>query len=111
MFSTGVAGGSTGQEAFLSLAAGYQSVVADGGAEKTYLTGADASKVLEDMYSGKNLPGYYMRDFSVETGPDNPGRLIHYDKFSTALGYQATANKPGTIAFGHDAGDESGASI
>ena len=108
MFSTGVAGGSTGQEAFLSLAAGYQSVVADGGAEKTYLTGADAIKVLEDMYSGKKLPGYYMRDFSVETGPDNPGRLIHYDKFSTALGYQATANKPGTIAFGHDAGDESG---
>lgn len=108
MFSTGVAGGSTGQEAFLSLAAGYQSVVADGGAEKTYLTGADAIKVLEDMYSGKKLPGYYMRDFSVETGPDNRGRLIHYDKFSTALGYQATANKPGTIAFGHDAGDESG---
>lgn len=107
-FSTGVAGGSTGQEAFLSLAGGYQSVVADGGAEKTYLTGADAIKVLEDMYSGKKLPGYYMRDPSVETGPDNPGRLIHYDKFSTALGYQATANKPGTIAFGHDAGDESG---
>ncbi|WP_293986230.1 YadA-like family protein [uncultured Megasphaera sp.] len=108
MFSTGVAGGSTGQEAFLSLAAGYQSVVADGGAEKTYLTGADASKVLEDIYSGKKLPGYYMQDPSVETGPENPGRLIHYDKFSTALGYQATANKPGTIAFGHDAGDESG---
>lgn len=107
-FSTGVAGGSTGQEAFLSLAGGYQSVVADGGAEKTYLTGADAIKVLEDMYSGKKLPGYYMQDPSVETGPENPGRLIHYDKFSTALGYQATANKPGTIAFGHDAGDESG---
>lgn len=107
-FSTGVAGGSTGQEAFLSLAGGYQSVVADGGAEKTYLTGADASKVLEDIYSGKKLPGYYMQDPSVETGPENPGRLIHYDKFSTALGYQATANEPGTIAFGHDAGDESG---
>ena len=38
----------------------------------------------------------------------NIGTLIHYDKFSTALGYQATANKPGTISFGHDAGDESG---
>nr|WP_296903066.1 YadA-like family protein [uncultured Megasphaera sp.] len=35
-------------------------------------------------------------------------RYIHYDKASTALGYQATANQPGTIAFGHDAGDESG---
>ena len=30
------------------------------------------------------------------------------DKFSTALGYQATANQAGTIAFGHDAGDDSG---
>ena len=79
-FSTGVAGGSTGQEAFLSLAGGYQSVVADGGAEKTYLTGADAIKVLEDMYSGKKLPGYYMRDPSVETGPDNPGRYSRYHR-------------------------------
>ena len=107
-FSTGVAGGSTGQEAFFSLSAGYQSVVTDGGVEKTYLTGEDANKVLNDMYSGKKLSGYYISDPSVESGPDNPGRLIHYDKFSTALGYQATADKAGTIAFGHDAGDESG---
>lgn len=107
-FSTGVAGGSTGQEAFFSLSAGYQSVVTDGGVEKTYLTGEDANKVLNDMYSGKKLSGYYISDPSVESGPENPGRLIHYDKFSTALGYQATANKPGTISFGHDAGDESG---
>lgn len=107
-FSTGVAGGSTGQEAFFSLSAGYQSVVTDGGVEKTYLTGEDANKVLNDMYSGKKLSGYYISDPSVESGPENPGRLIHYDKFSTALGYQATADKAGTIAFGHDAGDESG---
>lgn len=107
-FSTGVAGGSTGQEAFFSLSAGYQSVVTDGGVEKTYLTGEDANKVLNDMYSGKKLSGYYISDPSVESGPDNPGRLIHYDKFSTALGYQATADEAGTIAFGHDAGDESG---
>ncbi|WP_299414470.1 YadA-like family protein [uncultured Dialister sp.] len=107
-FSTGVAGGSTGQDAMFSLAAGYQSVVADGGVEKTYLTGEAAIKVLDDMYSGKNLSGYYVRDPSVESGPDNPGRLIHYDKFSTALGYQATANQAGTISFGHDAGDDSG---
>lgn len=107
-FSTGVAGGSTGQDAMFSLAAGYQSVVADGGIEKTYLTGEDAIKVLNDQYSGKKLSGYYVQDPTVESGPDNPGRLIHYDKFSTALGYQATADEPGTIAFGHDAGDESG---
>ena len=108
MFSTGVAGGSTGENAILSLAAGYQSVVTDSGVEKTYVTGDDAEKVLEDQYSGKELPGYYTRDQSVDYGPGEPGRLIHYDKFSTALGYQATADEPGTIAFGHDAGDESG---
>ena len=108
MFSTGVAGGSTGENTILSLAAGYQSVVTDSGVEKTYVTGDDAEKVLEDQYSGKELPGYYTRDQSVDYGPGEPGRLIHYDKFSTALGYQATADEPGTIAFGHDAGDESG---
>lgn len=108
MFSTGVAGGSTGENAILSLAAGYQSVVTDSGVEKTYVTGDDAEKVLEDQYSGKELPGYYTRDQSVDYGPGEPGRLIHYDKFATALGYQATADEYGTIAFGHDADDESG---
>lgn len=108
MLSTGVAGGSTGENAILSLAAGYQSVVTDSGVEKTYVTGDDAEKVLEDQYSGKELPGYYTRDQSVDYGPGEPGRLIHYDKFATALGYQATADEYGTIAFGHDAGDESG---
>ena len=108
MFSTGVAGGSTGENAILSLAAGYQSVVTNSGVEKTYVTGDDAEKVLEDQYSGKELPGYYTRDWSVDYGPGEPGRLIHYDKFATALGYQATADEYGTIAFGHDAGDESG---
>ena len=108
MFSTGVAGGSTGENTILSLAAGYQSVVTDSGVEKTYVTGDDAEKVLEDQYSGKELPGYYTRDQSVDYGPGEPGRLIHYDKFATALGYQATADEYGTIAFGHDAGDESG---
>lgn len=68
MFSTGVAGGSTGENAILSLAAGYQSVVTDSGVEKTYVTGDDAEKVLEDQYSGKELPGYYTRDQSVDYG-------------------------------------------
>ena len=52
-----------------------------------------------------SLTGYYMEDPESSIGN---AKFIHYDKFSTALGYQATANKPGTIAFGHDAGDESG---
>ena len=113
MFSTGVAGGSTGQDAFFSLAAGYQAVVADGGVEKTYLDEnnpndiKEMEKVEEAIQNGnmRSLPGYYMEDPESSLGN---AKFIHYDKFSTALGYQATANEPGTIAFGHDAGDESG---
>lgn len=113
MFSTGVAGGSTGQDAFFSLAAGYQAVVADGGVEKTYLDEnnpndiKEMEKVEEAIQNGNmhSLPGYYMEDPESSRGN---AKFIHYDKFSTALGYQATANTPGTIAFGHDAGDESG---
>ena len=113
MFSTGVAGGSTGQDAFFSLAAGYQAVVADGGVEKTYLDEnnpndiKEMEKVEEAIQNGNmhSLPGYYMEDPESSLGN---AKFIHYDKFSTALGYQATANEPGTIAFGHDAGDESG---
>ena len=113
MFSTGVAGGSTGQDAFFSLAAGYQAVVADGGVEKTYLDEnnpndiKEMEKVEEAFENGnmRSLPGYYMEDPESSLGN---AKFIHYDKFSTALGYQATANEPGTIAFGHDAGDESG---
>ena len=108
MFSTGVAGGSTGQDAFFSLAAGYKSVVADSGVEKTFITGDESEKIQEDMAAGKELSGFYMGDPSDMPELGNTGTLIHYDKFSTALGYQATANQPGTIAFGHDAGDESG---
>lgn len=108
MFSTGVAGGSTGQDAFFSLAAGYKSVVADSGVEKTFITGDESEKIQEDMEAGKELSGFYMADPSDMPELGNIGTLIHYDKFSTALGYQATANKPGTISFGHDAGDESG---
>lgn len=115
-FSTGVAGGSTGQDAMFSLAAGYQSVVADSGIEKTDLSSdnpEDADEInkfveayeAEDKSKIESLSGYYKID------PDSGFgyiKLTHYDKFSTALGYQATADEPGTIAFGHDAGDESG---
>ena len=61
IYSVGIAGGSTGDKADYSLAAGNQSVV------------------------------------TVANG--------------TAIGYQATANKAGTIAFGHDAGDVSGYTV
>ena len=108
MFSTGVAGGSTGQDAFFSLAAGYKSVVADSGVEKTFITGDESEKIQEDIAAGKELSGFYMGDPSDMPELGHTGTLIHYDKFSTALGYQATADEAGTIAFGHDAGDESG---
>lgn len=118
-FSTGVAGGSTGQDAMFSLAAGYQSVVADSGIEKTDLSednpeDADElnkySEALEAYGEGdkskmESLSGYYELDPDSSMGH---AKVTHYDKFSTALGYQATADEPGTIAFGHDAGDESG---
>lgn len=119
MYSTGVAGGSTGKDAMFSLAAGYQSLVADSGIEKTDLSednpeDADElnkySEALEAYGEGdkskmESLSGYYKWDPDSSMGH---AKVTHYDKFSTALGYQATANKPGTIAFGHDAGDESG---
>lgn len=119
MYSTGVAGGSTGKDAMLSLAAGYQSVVADSGIEKTDLSednpeDADElnkySEALEAYGEGdkskmESLSGYYELDPDSSMGH---AKVTHYDKFSTALGYQATADEPGTIAFGHDAGDESG---
>ena len=119
MYSTGVAGGSTGKDAMLSLAAGYQSVVADSGIEKTDLSednpeDADElnkySEALEAYGEGdkskmESLSGYYEPDPDSSMGH---AKVTHYDKFSTALGYQATADEPGTIAFGHDAGDESG---
>ena len=103
----------------LSLAAGYQSVVADSGIEKTDLSednpeDADElnkySEALEAYGEGdkskmESLSGYYELDPDSSMGH---AKVTHYDKFSTALGYQATADEPGTIAFGHDAGDESG---
>lgn len=119
-FSTGVAGGSTGQDAMFSLAAGYQSVVADSGTKITHLDSDNPKDLTEienyykavekaeetgDMQSLSGFSGYYVYDPDSDMGHV---KLTHYDKFSTALGYQATADEPGTIAFGHDAGDESG---
>lgn len=99
-YSTGIAGGSTARNAQLSFAAGFQSVVTDSGVRKTVIT--------RDEYERK------WSEQTRELGPVqaryNPitNKYEQYDKISTALGYQATADEPGTIAFGHDAGDESG---
>lgn len=79
--STGIAGGSTGNLAFYALAMGNGSVVTNEGVQRTVKIAPNGSKRPE------------------------------YTNISTALGYQATANQPGTISFGHDKGDVSGYTV
>ena len=79
--STGIAGGSTGNLAFYALAMGNGSVVTNEGVQRT-----------------------------VKIAP-NGNKRPEYTNISTALGYQATANQPGTISFGHDKGDVSGYTV
>lgn len=99
-YSTGVAGGSTGSNARLSFAAGFQSLVTDSGVRKTVITRDEYERKWSEQ----------TREFGPVQAGFNPitNKYEQYDKISTALGYQATADEPGTIAFGHDAGDESG---
>ena len=47
------------------------------------------------------MSGYYQ--YAGQS--DGKYTVLHYKDISTALGYQATADKPGTIALGHDKGD------
>lgn len=99
-YSTGVAGGSTGSNARLSFAAGFQSLVTDSGVRKTVITRDEYERKWSEQ----------TREFGPVQARFNPitNKYEQDDKISTALGYQATADEPGTIAFGHDAGDESG---
>lgn len=99
-YSTGVAGGSTGSNARLSFAAGFQSLVTDSGVRKTVITRDEYERKWSEQ----------TREFGPVQAGFNPitNKYEQDDKISTALGYQATADEPGTIAFGHDAGDESG---
>ena len=99
-YSTGIAGGSTARNAQLSFAAGFQSVVTDSGVRKTIITGDEYERKWSEQ----------TRELGPVQAAFNPitNKYEQYDKISTALGYQATADEPGTIAFGHDAGDESG---
>lgn len=98
LYSTGVAGGSTAENARLSFAAGYQSLVTDSGVKKTVVSPDEYDSQLKQGTANSQEYKY-----DIDTGA-----YVHYDKISTALGYQATADEAGTIAFGHDAGDESG---
>lgn len=100
--STGIAGGSTADNAYLSLAAGYQSVVTNNALVREGFSVSEEKgrELLAKVKSGE-ASGYY------EASPLGGGEywVTHYKNISTALGYQATADESGTIALGHDKGD------
>ncbi len=94
--SVGILGGSTGINAPLTLAAGYQSTVTDTGVTSTPITEEEAEKFQEEGTHPGLLVG--------SNDPDNLSFKI-LDHFATAVGYQATADEAQTVAFGHDKGD------
>lgn len=94
--STGVGGGSTNNRATAALAAGYQSMVTDGGVAYRSLTSEERSKIYKGQQYWPGFSGFLV---------DNDTKVL--DRISTAIGYQATADAPGVISFGHDKGDES----
>ncbi|WP_270842923.1 ESPR-type extended signal peptide-containing protein [Mitsuokella multacida] len=90
--SVGIAGGSTEAGAGYALAAGYQSVVTAAGVHR------EKSNDSVDSY--------------LEAGNDTGGNEGYkYTDVATALGYQATADAPNTVSFGHDKGDVSGYTV
>lgn len=94
--STGVGGGSTNNRATATLAAGYQSMVTDGGVAYRSLTSEERSKINKGQQYWPGFSGILV---------DNNTKVL--DRISTAIGYQAAADAPGVISFGHDKGDES----
>lgn len=90
--SVGIAGGSTEAGAGYALAAGYQSVVTAAGVHREKSNDA----VDSSLEAGNNTGG-------------NEG--YKYTDVATALGYQATADAPNTVSFGHDKGDVSGYTV
>lgn len=94
--STGVGGGSTNNRATAALAAGYQSMVTDGGVAYRSLTSEEISKIYKGQQYWPGFSGFLV---------DNDTKVL--DRISTAIGYQATADAPGVISFGHDKGDNS----
>lgn len=105
VLSTGIAGGSTEEKAMLSLAAGYQSVVTDTGLEWRTPTEDEINKYNQKLLSGEIDPSWPGFSGIVDRGDDGDGPVHLLDRISTAVGYQATADAPGVIAFGHDKGD------
>lgn len=88
--SVGIAGGSTGSGAGYALAAGYQSIVTTEAVHRT-----ESQDWVDAVMEGGHLIG----------------KGYKYTDVATALGYQATADAPSTISFGHDKGDVSGYTV
>lgn len=103
--SVGLAGGSTGLGAHYALAAGYQSVVTSRGSK--LVTSDKRNEFTDDYYYDQ---WGYAHKITGKGGDNNPqvDYLQEYEDVATAVGYQATANEPNTISFGHDVGDVSG---
>ena len=102
--SVGLAGGSTGLGAHYALAAGYQSVVTTKGSK---LLVSDKRNEFTDDYYYDNQ-GYAYKILGKRQNSKNIDFIPEYEDVATAVGYQATANEPDTISFGHDVGDVSG---
>ena len=102
--SVGLAGGSTGLGAHYALAAGYQSVVTSKGSK---LLVSDKRNEFTDDYYYDNQ-GYAYKILGKEQNSKHIDFIPEYEDVATAVGYQATANEPDTISFGHDVGDVSG---
>ena len=102
-YSVGILGGSTGENAAYTLAAGYHSVVTDTGITSSSMTEEQYNEYQNKVLNNKPVSG-------IVVGDSKNGRSL-LDKFATAVGYQATADEAQTISFGHDAGDVSGYKI
>lgn len=102
--SVGLAGGSTGLGAHYALAAGYQSVVTTKGSK--LLVSDKRNEFTDDYYYDNH--GYAYKILGKEQNSKHIDFIPEYEDVATAVGYQATANEPDTISFGHDVGDVSG---
>ena len=105
--SVGLAGGSTGLGAHYALAAGYQSVVTTKGSK--LLISDKRNKFTDDYYYDNH--GYAYKITGKGSNATQLDFIPEYEDVATAVGYQATANEPNTISFGHDVGDVSGYTV
>ena len=105
--SVGLSGGSTGSGAGYALAAGYQSVVTTKGAK--LVVSDKRNEYTDDYYYDWSGDAHKIFEKDKDQTVYDP--IPEYEDVATAVGYQATANEPNTISFGHDVGDVSGYTV